>query len=118
MEKTCLYCKIEKDISAFPKHKQNKDRLDNRCKECIKEQTQIRKKLHKSAPVKPQLCECCRKVPIKWVLDHDHSDNSFRGWICDQCNTGIGRLGDNLDGVILAVNYLLRYKLQKCSTKN
>jgi hypothetical protein len=43
-------------------------------------------------------------------LDHDHSDDSFRGWLCEPCNTGLGKLGDNLDGVIKAVNYLIMTK--------
>lgn len=84
-----------------------KDNLDTRCKKCVKRHTKVRNKLHKKAPPKPSVCECCKEVPIKWVLDHDHTDDSFRGWICDRCNTGIGKLGDNLDGVIKAVNYLI-----------
>ena len=33
-------------------------------------------------------------------LDHDHDTNlpiseRFRGWLCDDCNVGLGRLGDN-----------------------
>ncbi|NDC73096.1 MAG: hypothetical protein EBZ62_06525 [Sphingobacteriia bacterium] len=53
------------------------------------------------------MCECCKKNPIKWALDHDHDDDSFRGWLCDKCNTGIGKLGDNLEGIVNAMNYFL-----------
>jgi hypothetical protein len=87
-----------------------KDNLDSRCRSCIKKQIKVRGKLHKKAPPHPELCECCKKVPLKWVLDHDHSDDSFRGWICDRCNTGIGKLGDNLQGITNAMNYLLSRK--------
>lgn len=104
--KQCLYCNEEKHLCEFPKHKHNKDNLDSRCKECIKNQNKLRKKLLKSAPPKPDTCECCGKVPSKWVLDHDHKTNQFRGWLCDKCNTGIGSLGDNLDGLSRAVLYL------------
>lgn len=107
MTKICLYCKIEKSKQSFPKHKQNKDRLDNRCRDCIKEQSKLRKELHKIAPDKPEVCECCKKIPLKWALDHDHSDNSFRGWLCDKCNTAIGNLGDDLEGIVNAMNYFL-----------
>lgn len=107
MTKICLYCKIEKSIQFFPKHKQNKDRLDNRCRDCIKQQSLLRKELHKIAPDRPEVCECCKKIPAKWALDHDHSDNSFRGWLCDKCNTAIGNLGDNMEGIVNAMNYFL-----------
>jgi hypothetical protein len=40
-------------------------------------------------------------------LDHDHTNDSFRGWLCEPCNTGLGKLGDNLDGIIKAANYLM-----------
>lgn len=43
--KTCIYCKIHKDLSDFPKHTHSKDNLDNRCRDCIKEQSDIRKKI-------------------------------------------------------------------------
>jgi len=105
--KTCLYCKIEKSVTEFPKHSMYKDNLDMRCRDCIKEHSQIRRQLHKEAPDKPEVCECCGTVPLKWCLDHDHSNNQFRGWICERCNTGLGKLGDNVDGVVKALNYLL-----------
>jgi hypothetical protein len=107
MRKICSYCGKRKNKGSFPKHSMYKDNLDTRCKKCVKKHSKVRSQLHKEAPPKPELCECCGKVPIKWVLDHDHNDDSFRGWICDRCNTGIGKLGDNLNGVINAVNYLL-----------
>lgn len=105
--KICIYCKQEKDILEFPKHKMYKDKLDMRCKQCVKEHSIIRRILHKDAPPKPEYCECCNKIPLKWCLDHDHSTNKFRGWICEKCNTGLGKLGDNLEGVTNAMNYLL-----------
>ncbi|NBP03241.1 MAG: hypothetical protein EBU90_24715 [Proteobacteria bacterium] len=77
---------------------------------CIKEHASIRRCLHKKAPSKPKLCECCKKTPIKWCLDHDHETNKFRGWICERCNTGLGKLGDNIEGIVKALNYLLDKK--------
>jgi hypothetical protein len=105
--KTCVYCKCEKNISEFPKHSMYKDNLDMRCRSCIKKHSKIRRSLHKIAPQKPLLCECCKKEPIKWCLDHDHANDMFRGWICEKCNTGLGKLGDNIEGVVNALNYLL-----------
>lgn len=108
--KICSYCGERKNRKSFPKHSMYKDKLDSRCKKCVKKHSKIRGRLHKEAPPKPEVCECCKQIPIKWVLDHDHGDHSFRGWICDRCNTGIGKLGDNLEGLIKAVNYLIMTK--------
>lgn len=107
--KICIYCGKRKNKGSFAKHSHHKDNLDTRCKKCVKKQNKIRNKLYKKAPPKPENCECCGKPVTKWCLDHDHNANKFRGWLCDRCNTGIGSLGDNLNGVIKAFNYLFRY---------
>lgn len=56
----------------------------------------------------PSACECCGRKPTKMALhlDHDHSTNQFRGWLCNRCNSAIGLLGDNIKGVLQAVDYL------------
>ena len=105
--KICKYCGKRKNKKSFPRHIHYKDNLDSRCKKCVKKHSRVRHYLHKNAPVKPPVCECCKQIPVKWRLDHNHVTNQFRGWLCDNCNTGIGKLGDNLDGVIKAVNYLI-----------
>ena len=105
--KICTYCGKRKNRGSFPKRSMYKDKLDSRCRKCVKEHSKVRGKLHKKAPPKPLVCECCGKVPLKWCLDHNHSDDSFRGWICERCNTGIGKLGDNLQGIVNAMNYFL-----------
>ena len=104
--KKCIYCKENKYLFEFPKHIKNKDRLDTRCKICVKKQARIRREIFKHAPKKPKKCECCRKQTNNLVLDHDHATNQFRGWICDACNIGIGKLGDNIEGVQSAIIYL------------
>jgi len=106
--KICLYCNIDKPLHGYPKHSLYKDNLDTRCRDCVKEQAKIRKDLHKIAPPKPERCECCGEVPRKWTLDHDHDTLKIRGWICDRCNTGIGKLGDDVDGLLKALAYLKR----------
>jgi len=106
--KTCIYCNEEKDIGEFPKHIHYHDNLDSRCKKCIKEHSAIRRRLLKTAPPKPTHCECCGTIPRKWCMDHDHDTEKFRGWLCDPCNTGIGKLGDNIEGLERALDYLHR----------
>lgn len=60
----------------------------------------------------PIVCECCGRAPGKKALslDHCHETGVFRGWLCGKCNTGIGSLGDTLDAIDRARDYLLRAK--------
>ena len=55
-------------------------------------------------------CDCCGKeseTPLH--LDHDHETGKFRGWLCIKCNQGIGKLGDNIEGVTNALNFLKKH---------
>lgn len=58
----------------------------------------------------PKNCECCGAPPSAKVLnlDHCHTTNVFRGWLCWNCNTSIGKLGDTIAGLQQAINYLKR----------
>ena len=57
---------------------------------------------------KPNKCECCGRLQGRksFHRDHDHGTGRFRGWLCSQCNTGIGMLGDSVLGVLAAAEYL------------
>ena len=39
-------------------------------------------------------------------IDHDHETGEVRGILCTGCNTGIGHLGDNIEGLKRALYYL------------
>ena len=113
LTKKCVYCKIEKPLSDYPKHINHKDNLDSRCRECIRKGAKVRARIRKTAPPKPDVCQCCGRVPlaynsdkVKWCMDHDHITETFRGWVCEDCNLGIGKLGDNIEGLEKAVRYL------------
>lgn len=63
--------------------------------------------------VRPDRCDCCGQPPTNGKgkvvhLDHDHETGAFRGWLCHGCNTGIGLLGDNVEGLERAIRYLRR----------
>ena len=108
----CKVCQKEKHLGLFPKHSHFKTGIDNRCKACIKKQTAVREDLkNKYWHLRKELCDCCRKPSEKTlVIDHCHETLKFRGWICEHCNHGIGKLGDNLTGVLNAVRYLERFE--------
>lgn len=55
-------------------------------------------------------CAICAK-PIENIrrrmnIDHDHETNRVRGILCTGCNTGLGHLGDNIEGLQRALYYL------------
>lgn len=58
-------------------------------------------------------CAVCRKrFPREGTegkrihVDHCHKTGRIRGILCSSCNTGIGKLGDSIEGLQLAIDYL------------
>lgn len=41
-------------------------------------------------------------------LDHCHKTGKIRGFLCPQCNTAIGLLGDTIEGLTKAIEYLAK----------
>jgi len=79
------------------------------CNLCVAEEgsaTRALRKLHQ--PPGDASCECCGR-PSKLFLDHCHSTGRFRGYLCQQCNVGLGNLGDNVCGLLRAIQYLCKH---------
>jgi hypothetical protein len=57
-------------------------------------------------------CQICGRVPGLAdkgnAYDHDHSTGEFRGWLCFDCNTGLGKFKDSPALLQKAVDYLGR----------
>jgi len=55
-------------------------------------------------------CAICKKhitaIRRRMNIDHDHDTNKVRGILCTGCNTGLGHLGDNVEGLKKAIAYL------------
>lgn len=53
-------------------------------------------------------CAICRAAPKRKSLavDHDHNTGEVRGLLCGPCNTGLGRFGDSIEGLMKAIEYL------------
>ncbi|MDD4215533.1 MAG: endonuclease VII domain-containing protein [Bacteroidales bacterium] len=61
------------------------------------------------------ICPICKKpsipgVTANLVIDHDHDTGNARTWICDSCNTGLGRFKDDAELLEQAIKYLKKYK--------
>ena len=79
----------------------------NTCRPCKRTQALTVYYLRKQHPLPPAgtPCDCCGRID-KLNLDHEHSSQQWRGFLCRQCNLGIGQLGDSVEGVSRALAYL------------
>ena len=59
------------------------------------------------------LCKCLPKKGNGMVFDHDHETELFRGYLCNSCNRSMGVLGDDVEGMIKALNYLNKTEKKK-----
>jgi len=117
--KTCSKCKIELSDSDFSPSSGGKY-LRPECKACAKKLSKKREELKEQHGYPPlgYICPICLKNEEElkgtggnasvWVVDHDHTTDSFRGHLCHNCNRGIGVFQDNIDRLNRAIDYLGR----------
>ena len=55
-------------------------------------------------------CWICGKTEDTLCVDHDHGTGEVRGLLCHGCNRGIGLLGDSVDTLLRAAEYLQKDK--------
>jgi hypothetical protein len=77
------------------------------CRTCHVLEQRNRKRRRKAHGPPPQHCmNCGNAAPL--ACDHDHQTGEFRGWLCKNCNTGLGLLGDDAAGLRRMLAYLTR----------
>jgi hypothetical protein len=119
----CKVCSINQSVEEYSKQiRWSKTtntttlHLNSRvCRTCNNKQKSIISKLKKlyKYPIH-EVCDCCnfnfsnspKRGKRNLVLDHNHETHEFRGYICESCNTGIGKLGDDVNGLTMANTYL------------
>lgn len=87
-----------------------------RCEDCKKAastpsvQLARQKRRPEFGPWRDQIksCQICGRGDRKLVVDHDHNTGEIRGVLCHSCNTAIGKLGDSVDMLLVAIEYLSR----------
>jgi hypothetical protein len=87
------------------------------CRQCKSKRSKSHREALKTAPpkpTKPTPCANCFEVtePKDLRMDHCHETHKFRGYLCHTCNTGIGSLGDNIEGLERAIRYLEKFNDQ------
>lgn len=125
-KKICNICHILKPTEEFDVNQTDaKGRKTTRpsCKECrkyidgAKLTTAEKRRMDKLRPEQGSVFECpiCMKrtivgVTANLVRDHDHKTGKGREWICDSCNTGLGRFKDNIQYLERVISYLKKYE--------
>ena len=116
----CKSCHRILPITSFTTHTLRADGawyLLKRCRECSTLRETERRTVLRNAPPKPAVCDKCHREEILQI-DHIHGTLIFRGWLCRNCNTGMGNLGDNLKGLLQAAVYLEKDKSKIIKTLN
>ena len=121
----CIKCNSYKETSEFPFRETVGTSRRSICRDCTAIHTKVVKELKQQypKPLDPNYsCPCCDKIEEElkeygrwqdksvWVLDHDHSTNTFRGWICNNCNNALGRFEDNTETLDRVITYLNKHK--------
>jgi hypothetical protein len=116
--KLCSMCNQELPITSFNRESSY---YHSWCKSCCRTYSREMKEIKKNAPKPPKdhKCPICLRSEKEltwgnytktgkriWVMDHDHTTKSFRGWLCQKCNFGLGNLGDDLNRCMRAAEYL------------
>ena len=131
--KTCSRCKEEKPIDFFGKRKDRPGKYRSECRECYNKDRDVEKYNHRYKDYRRNWhltkhynitledynqmfadqegrCGICgtHQTECKKALavDHNHETNEVRGLLCDPCNLGLGKLGDNVEGLEQAMRYL------------
>lgn len=123
--KICNICHLLKSIRCFDKNQTDVKGESTRrpsCKECrkyingMKLTDEERGKLDKIRPKTKSIftCPICQKrtivgITANLVRDHDHKTGKGREWICDSCNTGLGRFKDDIKFFERVIEYLKKY---------
>lgn len=117
----CSFCGVVKTKDSFFKVATSIGGYSRQCKTCNRRRYQVTKygltleKYEEFIKKQESKCACCKK-PLEdfcsgqgkktICVDHDHNTGVVRGLLCGLCNTGIGALGDNIEGLKKALKYL------------
>lgn len=131
--KTCIKCKEPKELELFVKRRDSKDGRKGICKECsnrrfyerydadyIRNRGLIYKyditldQYNVMLEAQNSKCKICNKHESAehtyLSVDHCHETGVIRGLLCLACNTGIGKLQDNIDTLKSAISYLEEFQ--------
>ena len=117
----CNNCGVVQPVENF-QHMVSGE-IKRKCRSCARNQSRLIKHLKTPHPYpdKGYTCPICdrtikdiarkgQKMLRSWVLDHCHETETYRGWVCFNCNTGLGAFKDDLQKVSNACKYLEQHE--------
>lgn len=120
----CNNCGVVQPVQNF-QHMLSGE-IKRKCRTCSRNQSKLIKYLKTIYPYPHNNYNCpiCKRgmqdISSKgqkrlknWVLDHCHDSETFRGWLCHHCNTGLGAFKDDLNRIKNAVLYLQKHEDNK-----
>lgn len=123
--KICNICHILKETKFFDKNQtdaKGKSTTRPSCRECRRNIDGVKltgKERQEMDDIRPKsksifTCPICKKrtivsITANLVRDHDHQTGKGREWICDSCNTGLGRFKDDIKFLQRVIDYLKKY---------
>lgn len=122
--KICNVCHIlKKDYVDFEINQtdaQGRKTTRPSCRNCrididgVKLLTSERRRMLEIKPNKFFVCPICEKgsipdITANLVIDHNHDNGIAREWLCDSCNTGLGRFKDDISALNKAIKYLEKH---------
>lgn len=123
--KICNICHILKPMEMFDRNQTDARRQFTTrpsCRACrreidgVKLTAEEREKMDLKRPPDKTVfvCPICEKrtivgITANIVRDHDHKTGKGREWICDSCNTGLGRFKDDVVFFDRIIAYLKRF---------
>ena len=126
IEKVCNQCFTLKPVEEFDSNQTRNDGSTiyrPTCRDCrvgIDGVKNHKEREDGTLPIRPPLgefwqCPICEKqgivgVTVKLVLDHGHLTGYARDFICDSCNTGLGRFRNGKDFLRNAVAFLEKWE--------
>jgi len=138
--KTCTVCSETLSYDSYHKSKASKDGYGYRCKTCDKKarykyresnkdrfyENSRKRQLKYKYGITPEEyesilrdqgggCAICStptntRGDFKFSVDHDHKTGKMRGLLCNNCNRGLGLLGDDVVSLRKALTYLTKEK--------
>ena len=116
--KVCSKCEVNKPLSAYSAHSGG-SYLRTECKSCTNHMTRVRNSIRTKVgmPSVGYCCPICLKTSDEvagsggksagsWVVDHCHTSDKFRGWLCHKCNRSLGGFEDDVSMMNRAISYL------------
>ena len=102
--------------------KEKKNAIKNRRIQCIKQFNLTEQWYYETLGKQNNVCAICGKPETaknkSLSLDHCHKTNKIRGFLCHNCNTGLGKFKDNQGLLLNAFQYLYRAEKEEENVSN